>query len=124
MKKITEQLLGTQLDQLRNTSQLCNGKYPNVKLSDCATTALKDFIDICIYKNRPPSTGVSKNYHYLIDILIIIHSNPTLLNESDNSIWQLYINKNKSQQLPKSNHQIPGVAKAIIRAKLFPCHDN
>lgn len=118
MHSNTEQALISQLANLNNISQLCNGVYPNTKLSLCATTALKYFIGFYICKNTGTHSPKNKNYNYLIDLLNMINNNVLLLNSSDNAIWRQY--RHNNPQAPKSNHQLPGVAKAIMKAGLYP----
>ena len=113
----TEQALIGQLQHLLSTLQLCNGIYPTVKLSDCATAALREFIRINICK-RTQSSPPSKNYQYLLDLLQMISNNRSLLCQTDAAIWHLY--KQSNSNVPGSPHQLPGLAKALIKGCFYP----
>ena len=113
----TEQALIGQLQHLLTTHQLCNGIYPTVKLSDCATAALREFIRINIC-NGTQSSPPSRNYKYLLDLLQMIFNNPSLLCQTDAAIWDLY--KQSNSNVPGSPHQLPGLAKALIKGCFYP----
>ena len=52
MRNNTETLLISQLKDRHQNGELCNGNYPSVPLSPCATIALREFIDVNLCRQR------------------------------------------------------------------------
>lgn len=116
MKSQTENSLINQLRQLSQSGALCNVNYPTIKISNCATKALSEFIDIQLCRNR--STSHSRNYYHLCSILSILVNQRNLLNGTDKGIWRYY--RSTNSQVPIDGHQISGLAKALVRGGFYP----
>jgi hypothetical protein len=114
MRSTTENSIISEINRLRLSHLVCTGQYPNVQLSDCATAALRDFIDIYIC-HKTVTWGV--NYQHLLGILKIIILDDNVMSQSDNMIWSNYRTQNTNA--PPSSHQLPGLAKALIKGKFY-----
>lgn len=115
MRNSTEASLITQLRQLQQSGLLCNGNYPTVNLSGCASIALREFIDVYICQLR---ASQSINYQHLLSLLRILNAQRTLLTAHDTFIWQEYRKLNLG--VPGTSHQLVGLAKALIKGGFYP----
>ena len=116
MRLVTENQIITQLNKMGNSGTLCAQIIPRQQLSSCAMAALREFVKVNICQN--PTTGLHLNYAYLIDILAILNTNTSLLLQSDAQIWANY--KLVNPQAPGSSHQLPGLAKTLIKGRFYP----
>jgi len=116
MKSKTENSLINQLRQLMQNGTLCNGNYPTIKLSLCATKALHEFINIQLCRNM--LTSHSRNYDHLCSILNILVNQRSLLAAFDSALWQRY--RSTNSKAPANGHQIAGLAKALVRGGFYP----